>query len=177
MPAITHDDPPRPNRMMQRPPMTMEMDLLGLRRRHDPEPFITIIDTPTSKPKEDSMYTISNRTLGLKDNQPPAGDQSANWAAVLALLEEQAAKVDPTSRTAGALASIATQVRLMMAQDQQPQMDQTALLQQARHVRLSQAMVDRVARGEEENRQKAVAAAWWRSQRGPAYDPDHAKVY
>lgn len=70
------------NRMQVKPDYTLEMDVLGLRRRHD-ETFLTLTDHQQS-PKEDSMryhdtFSITRKTLGLKDE--PAGDQFANSTA------------------------------------------------------------------------------------------------
>lgn len=128
-------------------------------------------------------YTITPRSLGFRD--APAGDQSANsttarFARYLHDRPEEVLAVVARLGPNATLLEVVAQLDILTA----PQgrsvdtlMDQTALTQQRRYIVASEAFNERVARGEEENRQKAAAAALWRSLRAPAYDPDYAKTY
>lgn len=151
MPVPSHDDPPffRPNRMMDRAPRTAPMDLLGLRHRHD-ETFRT-----HHPQKEDPM----NITLASIGKDTPAGNQSSTstLARYLQYLRERPDDVAAVSERLGPNATITEIVMAVQALDTET-IDSRVMAFQGRYVRQSQAMVDRVARGEAENRQKAAMA-------------------
>jgi hypothetical protein len=170
------------NRMMQKPPMIAPMDLLGLSRRanplrdrHDDAPFLTLVDQQ-SLPKYDSMtYTISNRTLGLKDS--PASDgpmPSANFAEINQVLMELARKIDATFATLGADASIAQLVQSIMRDSTGPK---GASLTDDPKMRVwLQADADYRAQQQCERAARA-AAAWLATPESKKFVPGFQKVY
>jgi len=87
------------NRMMNQPPMTVEMDLLGLRRA-DPlrrvrpdETVLTVTDHPSQKETHAMRYDTA---LRLKDDSLTGPRPTQNWDEVRRLLMEAARKIDPT---------------------------------------------------------------------------------
>jgi hypothetical protein len=137
-----------PDALVQRAaPVAMTKWLKSPQRHDDRHDIVLTVTDHPSPHKEHTMYTITKDSLGQ-----PAGDQSANFAEVNSVLMELARKIDATFATLGAEASIAALVQDLMRPDA------VGTRSLSPYVIASQAINERVARGEAENRAKALAA-------------------
>ena len=100
------------NRMLDRPPATMEMDLLGLRQARPDETVLTLTDHHSHK----ETHTMRHDTvLRLKDDLTMP-DQSQNADEVARLARQRAREIDAALRTLGLNASIALLVNQLMTE-------------------------------------------------------------